>query len=83
MKCVADRDYFVNRHSDRHGCEGEIRSLSCAYCVFAVLKRSTPKPRTSSSGLGRYNRMRAAMVRHLHEMHRNELEAAQKEGSQP
>jgi len=80
MQCLANRDYIIRRASTAHYWQapndfGEIISLDCAYCDFRVLKRYTPKPRTSTSGLGRYNRMRAAMVHHLHETHRDKLEA--------
>jgi hypothetical protein len=74
---TAKEHYTVNRQL--RNCwkdspdEGEIRSLSCDICDFVVFKRLTPKPRTSKSGLGRYNRMRAKMVSHWHEDHRNIL----------
>ena len=71
MRCVADRDYQVDRYSDRAG--GDIRGLRCSYCEFYIRKRSTPMPKGSRSGLGRYNRMRAWMVEHLHEKHREKL----------
>lgn len=80
MKCHADLDYKVVRANTARWWQppnedGDIVSLDCAYCAFRVLKRYTAKPRTSSSGLGRYNRMRAAMVRHLHEKHADGKEA--------
>jgi len=80
MQCRADRDYTIRRASTARYWQpandyGEIVSLDCAYCDFRVLRRFTPQPRTSTSGLGRYNRMRAAMVHHLHEMHRDKLDA--------
>ena len=74
MRCVADRDYEVDRYSDRTG--GEISGLRCSYCGYSVRKRSTPMPKGSRSGLGRYNRMRGRLVAHLHEKHREELTAA-------
>lgn len=75
MKCVADRDYKVVRRDDPYN--DEILALECAYCkTFRVSKRLTPQPRTSTSGLGRYNRMRGQIVAHLHAEHRAELEAA-------
>ena len=69
MRCIADEHYEVilNRR-------GEIRYLKCAFCIFVISKMRTPKPRSSKSGLGRYNRMRGQMVAHLHDHHRDELE---------
>lgn len=76
MKCIANRDYTVQRAGAP---PNEIRALWCAYCPYTVSKRTTPKPKNSKSGLGRYNRMRGEMVRHLHAQHRAELEAANAE----
>lgn len=73
MKCVADEHYHVIRKNH------EIRYLRCAFCHFTISKRRTPKPRTSKSGLGRYNRMRGQIVAHLHEAHRTELEVVRDE----
>jgi len=80
MRCQANQDYIVKRASTAHWWEepdnfGDIVSLDCAYCEFRVLKRYTRQPRTSKSGLGRYNRMRAAMIHHLHVKHRERLDA--------
>lgn len=72
MNCIADVHYDVVRQAPRHG--GEIKGLQCKFCTFYVSKFRTPMPRGTSSGLGRYNRMRAKMVRHLHQFHREELE---------
>lgn len=78
MNCISDVHYAVRRASTAHYWQpandhGPVLSLDCAFCDYRVLKRYTPQPRTSTSGLGRYNRMRAAMVAHLHEYHRKEL----------
>lgn len=72
MICRADVDYNVIRTRPSH--YSTIKGLQCKYCIFYVSARRTPKPRTSKSGLGRYNRMRGRMVAHLHEFHRDELE---------
>lgn len=72
MRCIADIHYDVVRTPEHHG--AEIKGLACRFCCFYVSKQRTPKPRSSTSGLGRYNRIRGKMVRHLHECHRNELE---------
>lgn len=69
MKCVADIHYEVVRGS----CTGEISGLRCMFCSFSVSKSSTNRPLSSTSGLGRYNRMRSKMVAHLHEHHRDQL----------
>lgn len=71
MKCVADIHYDVVRRPDW---PREIKGLYCNFCQFSVSKTATPMPRDSSSGLGRYNRMRGQMVRHLHQCHRDQLE---------
>ena len=79
MRCVADIHYKVIRKSTvRYWQEpndfGEIKSLDCMFCKFTVKARRTSKPKSSKSGLGRYNRMRGRMVKHLHKEHRGELE---------
>lgn len=84
MKCISDIHYMVVRgwsdwqrsrwwDADRGEPNGDIEFLDCAFCEFRVAKRYTRKPRTSKSGLGRYNIMRAAMVKHLHAKHRERL----------
>lgn len=83
MRCIADVHYKVIRResgrckwwlpTEERKFTGEIVSLDCAYCDFRVLKRHIGKPKSSKSGLGRYNRMRGQMVAHLHEHHREEL----------
>lgn len=78
MKCVADVHYSVVRHNTAPYWQepndfGEIKSLDCAFCDFQILKRRVGQPRGSTSGLGRYNRMRGAMVKHLHAEHRDKL----------
>lgn len=80
MKCVADIHYDVVRRPEW---PWEIKGLYCNFCQFSVSKTATPKPRGTSSGLGRYNRMRGKMVRHLHQYHRNELEQAQPPALEP
>jgi len=72
MKCVADRDYYVVRHQTA----GTIFELDCAYCPHFVPWWEHQNDYQSLSGLARYNRMRGAMVAHLHEHHRVELERA-------
>ena len=53
---------------------GVVQALSCCHCEFFVWRHSVSQPRTSKSGLGRYNRMRGRMVKHLHGSHRSRLE---------
>lgn len=72
MKCVADRDYRVVHTG--HYENSEIAALICQYCAFQIRRCEVAQPRSSKSGLGRYNRMRGIMVRHLHSEHRDELE---------
>ncbi|NIN00476.1 MAG: hypothetical protein GTO24_21060 [candidate division Zixibacteria bacterium] len=78
MRCLANIDYHVIRRNENPywkepSYTGEIVSLDCNYCDFQVTKRGTGKPRSSKSGLGRYNRMRAKIVKHLHEEHRHAM----------
>lgn len=78
MRCIAGVHYQVvrestARHWQKPNDHGPIKALRCMFCDFKILKRHTRQPKTSSSGLGRYNRMRGAMVKHLHEAHRDEL----------
>lgn len=70
MQCIADTHYEVIR---QRRYPYAIKHLACKFCIFTVSKRRTPMPRGTSSGLGRYNRMRAKMVAHLHECHRDKL----------
>ena len=51
---------------------GEIRSLWCEHCLMTV-NPSHFRKRGDRSGLPKYNRARAYMVKHLHEMHRDAL----------
>jgi len=95
MRCVADVHYNVVREStakwwqDHDDYDGPIKALQCKFCDFEVLKRYTGKPKSSKSGLGRYNRMKSSksglgrynrmrgqMVKHLHEEHREALAEA-------
>lgn len=82
MRCVAGVHYEVARRQERYRGKytesGDIRALFCNFCSFAVYKTLTGKPRSSKSGLGRYNRMRGEMVKHLHEQHREQLAAEPK-----
>lgn len=82
MKCQADRDYLVVKYERKHPRRGEIKLLACAYCDFSVWRIETPLPQrtrllggglSGRSGLGRYNRMRGRIVRHLHAEHRDKL----------
>lgn len=78
MRCVADKHYKVVRKNTAAYWQepndfGEIKSLDCMFCDFTVETRRTGKPKSSKSGLGKYNRMRGRMVKHLHEKHRDEL----------
>lgn len=54
---------------DLHG----IKGLYCQFCDFAA-SRMEYRRGSDRSGQGRYNRMRAAIVKHLHERHREILE---------
>ena len=85
MNCVADKHYQVLRHwgnwqpywkRDDAEPDGDIKALRCAFCDFEVSKRSTAMPKSSTSGLGRYNRMRGYIVAHLHERHLSKLKEA-------
>jgi len=78
MRTFSNLDYEVKRKNIAHYWEkprfdGDIISLDCAYCDFQIRKRSVSQPRKSKSGLGRYNRMRSMMVRHLHQHHRDDM----------
>lgn len=81
MRCVADLHYHVVRSRGQGvglaGWEGAIVGLVCRFCTFQVTRSQVGKPRSSRSGLGRYNRMRGRMVRHLHAEHREELSTIQ------
>lgn len=52
----------------------QIVTIQCAHCLFCVRPRDY-REWGDKSGQGRYNRARAAMVRHLHEKHRDRMEA--------
>lgn len=78
MRTFSDLDYTVVRKNMARYWEeprltGEILSLECSYCDFEIKKKQVRKPRRSKSGLGRYNVMRALIVEHLHQDHRNEM----------
>lgn len=82
MRCVADLHYQVLRRRTKLGFQGDVRALRCCFCPYTVSKSHTPQPRSSRSGLGRYNQMRGKMVAHLHKHHRNELQPAPPAGEQ-
>jgi hypothetical protein len=68
MICRAGEHYTVVR------AHGVISRLVCTRCSFAVARSSVsgsnlPGWTGGRSGLPRYNRMRAAMVRHIHAEH--------------
>jgi NAD-dependent SIR2 family protein deacetylase len=68
MICRADEHYTVVR------AHGRVSRLACVKCSFTVLRDSVsganaPDWTGGKSGLPRYNRMRAAMVRHIHAEH--------------
>lgn len=84
MRTLSNLDYKVTRKNTARYWEeprfsGDIISLDCAYCDFQIRKRSVAMPRKSKSGLGRYNRMRSYMIKHLHEEHRDEMLEAMNE----
>lgn len=64
-------DYIV-LHCDGGPRHGEIRGIACAYCSYFDVKRNYKKG-NERSGFPVYNRMRAAMVKHLHEHHQHEI----------
>ena len=51
---------------------GEVNALTCTHCDFFVKVAPFFKS-GDKSGQGRYNRARAVMVKHLHQLHRAEL----------
>lgn len=68
MICRADEHYTVVR------AHGRIARLVCVQCPFAVDRdavsgANAPGWIGGRSGTPRYNRMRAAMVRHIHAAH--------------
>lgn len=52
----------------------DIRALRCQFCTFSV-RPSAYFRQGDRSGLGRYNRARAAIVKHVFSCHRASLEA--------
>jgi hypothetical protein len=66
--------YTVVRWAPFPGSEhiGDIERLACCHCRFVIFLRAYRRV-TDRSGLPKYNRARAAMVRHLHQHHRNRL----------
>jgi hypothetical protein len=70
MKLTADTHYFVKRQDRYFGDScGDIIALRCAFCDYSANRVSFSKG-ASKSGQGRYNKMRAAMVKHIHAEHR-------------
>jgi hypothetical protein len=65
----SDEHYDVIRHLIYN----HITGLKCLApeCSYSVSSLMVPKPMSSKSGLGRYNRMRGRMVSHWHKVHRN------------
>lgn len=68
----ADRDYEVlwtggGFHS------AAIKGLGCNYCSYFNSRLGFKKSR---SGLGRYNRMRADMVKHIFKCHKDKIKGA-------
>jgi len=68
MICRADEHYTVVR------AHGRVSHLVCTRCPFTVHRESVsganaPGWTGGRSGTPRYNRMRAAMVRHIHAEH--------------
>ena len=65
--------YGVTNNSDH------IKNLYCKHCDFIVW-RPLYRVGKSRSGMGKYNRMRGEMVKHLHAEHRHLL--SDKKGNQ-
>jgi RNA processing factor Prp31 len=68
MICRADEHYTVVR------AHGRVSRLICAKCSFTVNRDSVSGDNAlgwtgGKSGTPRYNRMRGAMVRHIHTKH--------------
>jgi len=68
---VTSRDYGITTRR----VDGVISNLNCHFCDFIVW-RPIYNPGHSRSGLGKFNRMRGAMVKHLHAEHRGKLDTA-------
>lgn len=73
MTCRADVHYTIHR-GGWHG-DGDITHLSCCFCDRFSVYKGEPGMKRGSADLGFYNRMRAKMVKHLHDEHREQLEA--------
>lgn len=58
------------------GRRGEINAVTCSHCSFFVKVWDYRRGR-DRSGLPRYNRARAVMVKHLHSEHRAALAGAE------
>lgn len=65
----ADQHYRVGRS----GADHVITKLICLGCGFTVMRGEFQQPKGSKSGVGRYNLMRARMVKHIHADHAADL----------
>ena len=71
MICKANEHYDVER---ARGGMGHVSALRCARCGFSVSRSevsgaNAPGWTGGRSGTPRYNRMRARMVKHIHDKH--------------
>lgn len=82
MKLNAVDHYEVLQPDERHW-QDPIIGLRCRFCGLTVYRQQVGQPRTSKSGLGRYNRMRGIIVKHIHEAHRAEVMAMMEGPAQP
>lgn len=64
----ANRDYEVIHHPHYD----YIKGLACNYCKY--INNRLEFKRSHTSGLGRYNRMRGDMVKHIFKEHKDEIE---------
>jgi hypothetical protein len=69
-----NRHYTVDRRSRFPGSEriGDIERLVCGHYRFVVFLRPYRRG-TDRSGLPKYNRARAVIVKHLHQQHKDKL----------
>jgi len=65
---VTDEHYGITYHQENR----RISNIYCKFCDFIVW-RPRGKIGKGKSGLGKFNRMRGEMVKHLHKEHRNKL----------
>lgn len=66
--------HYIVRRAGFRG-EGDILSLTCVHCHFRLDPRSFRRM-GDRSGLPKYSRARALMVKHLHEKHRDVMGGA-------